>query len=115
MENTKQLKKWISEIYLLAAVIFYWVSTANLLNPIAFFLLAVLTLLFLWKNEILGITISFLFLILSLFMILALISELNEFPKFNKDAQIMLLVGGTWLGLNNTICEYAEKVGQTSV
>ncbi len=99
MEKTKQLQNWIPEIYLLASAIFYWVSTANLLNPIAFFLLTVIVL-FLWKNEILGIIISFLFLILSLYMILALISELNEFPKFNKDAQIMLLVGGTWLGLN---------------
>ena len=100
MERIKLLQKWIPELYLIASVIFYWVSTANLLNPIALFLLAVLAMLFIWKNEILGIVISFLFLGLSLFMVLALISELSEFPTFNQNAKTMLYVGATWLGLN---------------
>lgn len=96
-------KKWFPELYLIASVIFYWVSAANLLNPVAFCLLAVLAILFIVKNEILGIIISLLFLILSLFMVLALISELNEFAVFNRDAKFMLLAGATWLGLNITL------------
>lgn len=100
MERIKLLQKWIPELYLIASVIFYWVSTANLVNPIALFLLAVLAMLFIWKNEILGIVISFLFLGLSLFMVLALISELSEFATFNQNAKAMLFVGVTWLGLN---------------
>jgi uncharacterized membrane protein len=100
MEKIRPIQKWIPELYLLASVLFYWISTGTLLNPIGFFLLAVLLVLFVWKNEILGIAISFLFLILSLYMILALISELNEFPTFNRDAKILLAVGATWLGLN---------------
>lgn len=100
MEKIQQLKKWIPELYLLISATFYWVSTENLLNPIGFSLLVVLTALFLWKNEILGIIISFLFLILNLYMVLALIFELNEFPAFNQDALLMFLAGGIWLSLN---------------
>lgn len=100
MDKIKQLQKWIPELYLLLSATFYWVSTEKLFNPIGFFLLVVLTTLFLWRNEILGIIISSLFLILSLYMVLALISELNQFPAFNQDALVMFLVGGIWLSLN---------------
>ena len=100
METIKQLQKWTTELYLLASVIFYWVSTANVLNPVAVSFLAMLGILFLWKNEVLGILISVIFLIISLYMVLALISELSEFPEFNLDAKKMLFVCGAWLGLN---------------
>ena len=100
MEKVKQFQKWIPEIYLIVSVFFYWVSTGNVFNPIAFFLLMPLAVLVIWKKEVLGIIISCLFLILSLYMVLALISELNEFPEFNRDARVMLLAGASWLGLN---------------
>lgn len=99
MNNKIVWSKWIPEIYLIASVIFYWVSS-TLFNPIAFLLLTILAVLFIWKNKILGITIAILLLALSLYMVLALVSELNDFPEFNKDALIMLSVGATWLGLN---------------
>ena len=44
--------------------------------------------------------VALLFLILSLYMVLALISELSEFATFNTDAKLMLGVGAAWLGLN---------------
>jgi hypothetical protein len=100
MEKIKQLQKWIPELYMIASVIFYWISTSNVLNPVALFLLVVLTTLFIWKNEVLGIVISSLFLGLSLFMVLALISELNDFPTFGQNAKTMLLIGAIWLILN---------------
>ncbi|RXF68688.1 hypothetical protein [Arcticibacter tournemirensis] len=102
MEKIKQIQKWVPELYLIASVIFYWASTF-LLNPVAIILLLILALLIFIKSEILGVVISFLFLMLNLYMVLALISELNEFPAFNKDAKIMLLVGGGYLGLNITL------------
>ena len=100
MQKLKQIRKWIPELYLSASAVFYWISTSALLNPFAIFLVAVLLALFTWKMKMLGVIISLLFLILSLYMVLALLSELSEFPKFNKDAKVMLGVGGAWLGLN---------------
>lgn len=100
MEIIKQLQKTAIELYLMISVVFYWVWTSYLFNPIAILLLVVLTILIVGKNEILGVIISSLFLILNLFMVLALISELKKFSVFNTNAETMLLVGATYLGLN---------------
>lgn len=100
MQRLKRIQHWIPELYLVASTLFYWVSTAHLLNPFAIFLLAILCSLFIWKSKILGLVISFVMLTLSIFMVFALISELKEFRSFNGEAKIMLIVGTLWLGLN---------------
>ena len=100
MRKLKQIQKWIPELYLLTSSVFYWISTSTLLNPIAIFLVGVLSVLFIWKRKTLGMIVSLLFLILSIYMVLALISELSEFATFSKDAKVMLGVGAAWLGLN---------------
>ena len=40
------------------------------------------------------------FILLSIFITLALISELREFPTFDNNAKTMLLVVAVWLTLN---------------
>lgn len=100
MEKIKPLQKWIPEIYLIASVMFYWFSTANIFNPFAISLLVILAALFIWKTNVLGIAISVVFILLSIFITLALISELREFPTFDNNAKSMLLVGAVWLTLN---------------
>jgi hypothetical protein len=100
MNKIKDLKKWIPETYLIASVIYYWIMTGTLLNPFAIVLLTFLIMLIVLKNRTFGMVLSILFLVLNLYMVLALISELNEFPAFNKDAQILLLVGSIYLGVN---------------
>ena len=100
MKNVKQLQQWLPEIIIIISIIYYWVMTATFLNPIALILLLVLTILIICRSALMGILISGLFLLLNLYMVLALFSELSEFPTFNKDAQIMLLFGATYLGLN---------------
>ena len=102
MSKLNLLKKWIPEIYLLASAVFYWVST-TLLNPFAVCLVAVLLILFIKKTKTLGVIVSLLFLFLSLYMVLALLSEVNEFPSFNTRAKQLLGFGGAWLGLNVTL------------
>src|SRR3989337_3909756 len=99
MQKLKQMRKWVPELYLLASAVFYWIST-TLLNPFAIFLVAFLSALFIWKKKTLGMMVAFLFLILSLYMVLALISEVSEFPTFNNAAKARLGAGGSWLGLN---------------
>jgi len=98
-QRLKQLTHWAPEIYLFVSVIYYWIMS-TLLNPIPLFFICVLAILVLFKNRALGIIISTIFLLLNLYMVLALASELGEFPTFNKNALTMLLVGGVYLGLN---------------
>jgi maltodextrin utilization protein YvdJ len=87
----------LPESLLIGSVLFYWISTANLLNPVAIVLILVLGLQMIFKNRVVGLAIPIVLILASLFMVLALISELNEFPNFNADAQKMLLVGSAWL------------------
>lgn len=90
---------WLPEIYIFASVILYW-SMTTLLNPIAISLAAVLGI-FLWlKNRALGISIASVFFLLNLYMVLAMISELNEFSTFNWRAFELLAGGSLYLGLN---------------
>ena len=114
----KQLSPWIPEIYILLSVIFYWGMTGALLNPIAFALVAILAT-FLWlQNRSMGIVIASVFLLLNLYMILAMISELNEFSTFNSKALQLLLFGSFYLGLNiflsvKMLIKWTGKIIQT--
>jgi hypothetical protein len=100
MKKSKQLWQWIPEIYLILSVIYYWVMTGTFFNPIAITLLLVLTILIIRKAPTFGVIISILFLFLNLYMVLALVSELNEFHAFTNKARNMLLFGSAYLGLN---------------
>lgn len=100
MKNAKRFMPWIPEMYLIVSVSYYWMLTATFLNPIAAILLAVLALQVVRKNAVSGMVISMLFLLINLYMVLALLSELNQFPTFNDRAKEMLLFGSTYLGLN---------------
>jgi hypothetical protein len=100
MTRIKQIKKSATEIYVLLSVIAYWIMTGTILNPIAIFLVAVLAVLMWKKNRTLGISFSAVFLILNLYMVLALISELNKFSAFDGEAITMAITGSAYLGLN---------------
>jgi hypothetical protein len=96
----KHLRNWIPETYLLLSVIYYWVMTGTLLNAVAMLLLSVL-IIFIWlRIRVLGVIISSVFLLLNLYMVLALVSELSEFSTFDKRAITLLLFGSVYLGLN---------------
>lgn len=91
---------WIPEVYLILSVFFYWYSTSTLLNPFAIGLLLLLVFVVTFKNKALGMMVSWVFLLLSGYMVLAMLSELSEFPEFNQNAQLLLTIGSVWLGLN---------------
>ena len=92
MKKLKQLALHLPEYLLLASVLLFWYST-TLLNPIAIVLTGILILQILFKNRVLGLIIPTILTLASLYMILALISEVNEFPTFNTEAKAMLFVG----------------------
>ncbi|WP_262732708.1 hypothetical protein [Gaetbulibacter sp. NE] len=93
MNNFKKIILEIPEYFLIASVIFYWFSTGLTLNYIAITLIAGLILQIIFKNKVVGISIPSLLIVISLYMILAVLSEVSEFPSFNTEAQTLLLVG----------------------
>ena len=92
----KKLILAIPEYFLIASVIFYWISTANVLNPFAISLLVLLILQIIFKNRILGILIPITLILACLFLLLALFSEFKEFYSFNSEAKTLLFVGLTY-------------------
>lgn len=96
MKNLKNFSLLIPEFLLVLAVLFYWISTANLLNPFAIVLLMTLVGQIIFKNRVVGLIIPSLLILSSLYMLLALMSEFNEFPTFNYEAKRLLFVGLTF-------------------
>lgn len=97
-----KVKNVIPELYLILAVLYYWSLTASLLNPIAISLLLVLVYQIITRNRILGIVIATVLILASVYLILALLSELSEFIEFNDDAKELAIFGVLYLGLNIT-------------
>jgi len=93
------MKRYV-EILLIFSVVFYWVSTANILNPIAISLMAIL-LYQLWsQNKTTGMILGSIYLLLNLYLILALMSEFSEFPSGDIEGLKMLLIGMSFIGVN---------------
>ncbi len=96
----RTLKSFIPELFLIASVIYYWILTSNLLNPFAIGLLAILIYQIVSKKATLGLIISAIVILLTLFMVLALISELSEFEIVNQNYKNLIIFGSLYLGLN---------------
>ena len=94
------LKPIIPELFLVVSVIYYWILTSNPLNPFAIGLLGILVYQIVSKKATLGLLISILFITLTLFMVLALISELSEFDVVNQNFKNLIVFGSLYLGLN---------------
>lgn len=102
MKNVKALLKWIPEIYLMASIIYYWIDT-GLFNPFAIAFFLSLSLLLYFKSKVMGIVVSSLFILINMYMVLALLSEFNEFPTFDHSAKNLLFFGLIYIGLNLTM------------
>ena len=100
LKYIKPLLYWMPELYLVLAILFYWVSTATLLNPIAFILLVLVVSQLIFNKKGIGIFLASLLIILNLYMFLALFSELSEFSAFTVSAQKLLFIGSGFLILN---------------
>ena len=93
------VKSLLPELFILGSIIYYWIAS-SLLNPIALFLILIICFQILKQKSTLGTTISIIFIVLNLYMVLALISELSEFESISKNFITMVLAGGLYLGLN---------------
>lgn len=96
----KAFFKLIPESYFILSVAYYWIMTANLFNPYAIVLLAGIGLLMVYRNKILGLSMSLLFILLNLFMFGALMSEYREFHEPTRASHNLILYGSLYLGLN---------------
>ena len=96
----QKIKGWLGEIYLIASVLFYWVISGTILNPVGIGLLLILLILIIGENPVFAWVISMLFLLLNLYLVLAMVDELNEFTEFNRRAMELLAGGCIYLGLN---------------
>tara|TARA_R110000868_G_scaffold148867_2_gene371096 strand:- start:13 stop:375 length:363 start_codon:yes stop_codon:yes gene_type:complete len=95
MKDLKKITLDLPEYILLAAVVFYWFSAGVVINYVAITLVIGLILQIVFKFRILGIVLPSVLMLLSFYMLLALISEFNEFPTFNYEAKKLLFVGLT--------------------
>ena len=93
MQTNKKLYFFIPELFLIVALIFYWLSAGSPINFVAITLIAILIYQIISKNKILGILIPSLLILPWLYFILALISEVFEFSEFNAEAQKLLFTG----------------------
>ena len=93
MKLFKKIILSLPEYLLIAAVLFYWMSTALVFNYIAIGLLIAIILQIIFKNKVIGIAIPCLLILTCFYMVLALISEVREFPSFNSEAKTLLFVG----------------------
>ena len=94
-----KLKPLFPELFLIASVFYYWTLTSNLFNPYAIGLLAILIFQIVSKKSTFGLIISTIVILLTLFMSLALISELSEFDAATENFNNLLLFGILYLGL----------------
>ncbi len=93
MKSFKKIILSLPEYLLIAAVLFYWISTGLAINYIAIGLLIAIVLQIIFKNTVIGIIIPCLLILTCLYMLLALFSEVREFPVFNSEAKTLLFVG----------------------
>lgn len=86
--------------FILLSIFLYGLETSLILNPVAIAFFVIFGLhLFVAKGA--GkLIFPFLFILINMFMFLALFSELREFSTFNQEALIMLSVGSFYFGLN---------------
>jgi hypothetical protein len=83
----------IPEYFLIVSVVFYWISSAQIFNPFAIGFITLLLLQLNLKNKVFGTILGSLLILISLYMLLALFSELSEFNSFNSQAKTLLYVG----------------------
>lgn len=96
----KKSLRFIPEVYFLLSALYYWTLAGQTINYIAI-ALVVLMLYQAWsQNKATGLLLGGVLLAINAFLVLALISELREYPTFDADARNLLLFGSLYLGSN---------------
>lgn len=93
MDSLKRKFFILPEIALLVLVLYFWISTARVLNywAIGLFLIVIGQIVF--QFRFIGLILASLSILISMYFILALFSEFREFAEFTDDARNLLVVG----------------------
>ena len=94
----KSVSKWYPELFLIVSVIIYWALSAILVNPVAISLVVLLVAQLRFKNKTFGVALSFIFMLLSLYMMLAIFSDIVNLDFFYPRGLLMLCFGVLYLG-----------------
>jgi hypothetical protein len=94
----KSVSKWYPELFLIVSVIIYWALSAILVNPIAISLVVLLVAQLRFKNKTFGIALSFVFIMLSFYMMLAIFSDIVNLDFFFPKGLLMLCFGVFYFG-----------------
>ena len=89
----KEILNVLAQAFLIIGVVFYWKESATLLNPVAIALILLLVAELLSKNLIVTFLTSTVIGLLSLYMILAVVSEYRDFPIGDKEGVRLLYIG----------------------
>lgn len=93
----KSAFRFFPEVLLTLVVFYYWSLTASLVNPVAIFLLIPLAILFLWNNKTLGVITGTIFLAATLYLSLALFSDIINMEIFYPEGLKLLVAGVLFL------------------
>ncbi len=83
----------LPEYYLIILAILAGYSPPFYINPIFIAIVAILILQIIFKNRMFGMILGIFFFLVNLYFIGALLSEVSEFPAFNRGAMELLFVG----------------------
>jgi len=86
--------------FIVLSLMYYWLETSAFINPVAIILIGIFALHFFVAKGGFKFIFPTLFILINLYMFLALFSEFSEFESLNKQSLTLLLVGGLYLGLN---------------
>jgi len=106
MTKAKKYLKFLPEVYFMASALYYWTLAGKELNYIATGVILVMLVQIALKQKVLGMVTSGLLILVNCLLVLALVSELREYPTFNAEAQKMALFGTLYLGTNLAMAGY---------
>ncbi|EDM43480.1 hypothetical protein SCB49_00485 [unidentified eubacterium SCB49] len=97
----KSAFRFFPEVLLSLVVLYYWSLTSSVFNPIAILFLIPLMVLFLWNNKTLGLITAFVFLMATLYLSLALFSDLIKIESFYPEGLKRLVEALLFLGFSS--------------
>lgn len=103
MKKISRLFPYLPESYILFLVLAAGVRSPFTFSPLTLAIAAIVALQMIFRNAITGIMLANLFILINLYMILALLSEFSEFPTFNSSAAELLVVGSAIILTNLSV------------
>jgi hypothetical protein len=93
MNTVKKLLNVYPEYYLIMLILLTGYTPPFSINTFAVIIAVVVILQIIFRSPVTGIIIAFIFILINLYMLVALISEFREMPAFNFSAQQLLFAG----------------------